>query len=105
MEPTAVRRCNANLVAPSLTYRGPSGMTVRELRNQSGVKGTAPGIKGHRQQRQEGRGQITGKHAQQDKRPRHVCAAKSLSAHPFFQHAPRMEACRRVANRIKALNI
>jgi hypothetical protein len=42
---------------------------------------------------------------QQDKRPRHVCAAKSLSAHPFFRHAPRMEPCRRVANRIKALSI
>jgi hypothetical protein len=42
---------------------------------------------------------------QQDKRPRHVCAAKILSAHQFLQHAPRMAPCRRVANPVKALNI
>jgi hypothetical protein len=42
---------------------------------------------------------------QQDKRPRHVCAAKRLSAHTFFRHAPLMAPCRRVANPVKALNI
>jgi len=49
--------------------------------------------------------QVMENRGQQDKRPRHVCAAKSLSAHPFFRHAPRIEPCRLVANRIKALSI
>jgi hypothetical protein len=31
---------------------------------------------------------------QQDKRPRHVCAAKILSAHQFCRHASSPPACR-----------
>jgi hypothetical protein len=34
------------------------------------------------------------KFEQQDKRPRHVCAAKILSAHQFWRHASSPAACR-----------
>ena len=42
---------------------------------------------------------------QQDKRPRHTCAPKRLSAHPFFRHAPGMAPCRCAYNLIKLLHI
>jgi hypothetical protein len=35
---------------------------------------------------------------QQDKRPRHVCAAKTLSAHQFLRHAYSPPACGCAAN-------
>jgi len=41
---------------------------------------------------------------QQDKRPRHVCAAKSLSAHQFCRHALRIALCCCAANPVKVLN-
>lgn len=40
---------------------------------------------------------------QQDKRPRHECAAKLLSAHPFWRHAPSSPACRCADNHAHGL--
>jgi hypothetical protein len=79
-------------------------MTVRVFRYQSGIKELLRELRGA--DRSTGRRESYWKSGgQQDKRPRHVCAAKRLSAHQFLQHSTRMAPCRRVANRIKALSI
>jgi hypothetical protein len=41
---------------------------------------------------------------QQEKRPRHECAAKLLSAHLFWRHAPARFACRWVDKYFEGLN-
>jgi hypothetical protein len=46
----------------------------------------------------KGRGSKLKNRGQQDKRPRHVCAAKILSAHQFLRHASSPPVCRCTCN-------
>jgi hypothetical protein len=51
-----------------------------------------------------GRCQTLKEHVQQEKRPRHECTAKILSAHRFWRHALAEPACRWVDKYFEGLN-
>src|SRR5665213_2862857 len=86
---------------------GPSGNTIvaeRLIRTRSGEPMCSPNTHGRNEDEE-----ITcawgPESVKQDKRPRHTCAPKRLSAHPFFRHAPGMAPCRCAYNLIKLLHI